>query len=167
MTHGITTSVVMSVFLLLTSVIFLFLTSSWTDQSFNTAEVLNQQWARLESEISVKSTAQSAPEACDTYTAQVENTGEVAIDDFGEMDVLVEYTDTSSAGIATRLAHADDWSVTAISPDSRDLNTWNPAETATITFTLSPAAKDGTSGNIVVVTALGISDVAYFTCTIS
>jgi len=165
LTQGLTTSVVMSIFLLMTSVIFLFLISSWTDQSLNTAEVLNQQRARLESEISVKSTAQSDPESCAIYTAQVENTGEVNIKDFREMDVLVEYTNTSNSKVASRLAHATTWSVASIAPDTSDPGAWNPGEVVTINFTLPSAMNASETGTILVVTPLALSDSKYFTCT--
>ena len=167
MSHGISTSVVLSLFLLLTSVIFLFLTASWADQSIATAMAINRHLARVESVIDLKSTAQTNPGECDDYTASIENTGEVLIEDFSEMDVLVEYTDAGSNRIADRLDHSSDWSATAISPDTRDLNSWNPRETATISFTLSPPAKDGSSGTVIVVTSLAISDSSYITCTIS
>ena len=167
MSQGLTTSVVMSLFLLVTSVIFLFLTSSWTDQSFNTAQAIADQRARVETAISFKSTAQSDPEECDTYTAQVDNTGKVAVEEFKDMDLLVEYTNTSNSKVATRLTNPSDWSVTGITPDSRDPNNWNPDETATITLTLSPSAKDGTKGTIIAVTPLGISDAIYFTCIVN
>ena len=167
MSHGLSASVVLALFLLLTSVIFMFLTGSWTDQSIATALAINRQHDRVESAIKVKSTAQTNSGECDNYTASVENTGEVLIEDFSEMDVLVEYTNTSSSRVVTRLDYSSEWSVTGISPDTRDPNSWNRGESATISFTLSPSAKDGTSGTIKVVTALGISDSAYITCSIS
>jgi len=165
LTQGLTTSVVMSLFLLLTSVIFLFLTSSWTDQSINTAQILNQHRVRLESEISVQSTAQSDPVVCDTYTAQVKNSGEVSIEDFSEMDVLVDYTNTSDSKVASRLAHANSWSVASIAPDTSDPGTWNPGEVATINITLPSEMKARETGTILVVAPLAVSDSKYFTCT--
>jgi hypothetical protein len=167
LSSGLTSSVVLSLFLLVTSVVFLFLVDSWTDQSLNTALAMNRHLARVESAIAFRSTAQDQPAVCDTYTAQVENTGEVTVTDFSEADVLVEYTDAGSSEVATRLAYTDDWSVTGVAPDTRDPNSWNSGETATISFTLSPSAKDGTSGVIILGTSLGISDSAYFTCSIS
>ena len=167
MSHGLSMSIAMTLFLLITSVVFLFLTGAWTNRSLDTALAINRYLARVESAIALGSTAQSAPEACDTFTVEVENTGEVSVDDFADADLLVEYTNTSDNKVATRLAYLDDWSVTGITPDIRDPNDLNPGETATISFTLSPAAKDATSGSVIVVTALGISDSIYFSCSIS
>ena len=157
----------MTLLLVVTSIVFLFLTTAWTERGVDTAMTMNRQMARVESAIVLGSTAQSAPEACDTFTAEVENTEDVSVDDFSEADLLVEYTNTSNDKVATRLAYPDDWSVTGITPDLRDPSALNPEETATINFTLSPAAKDATSGSVIVVTALGISDSIYFSCSIS
>ena len=167
MSHVLSTSVVLALFLLITSVIILFLTSTWTDQSVSTALAINRHLERVESAIDLKSTAQTNSGTCDDYTASVENTEEVLIEDFSDMDTLVEYTNTGSIRVATWLDYSSDWSVTGISPDTRDVNSWNPGETATISLNLSPSAKDGASGTIIVVTSLGISDSAYITCTIS
>ena len=164
MTQGLTTSVVMSLFLVVTSVIFLFLTSSWSDQSFNTAQAIARQRARVETAISINSTSESGV-TCTSYNVQVDNTGEVKVDDFSEMDLLVKYTDTSDNKVSTRLNHDTDWSVANLSPDTRDPNVWNPAEAATINFTLPSAMKGNVRGTVLVVTPLAISDSNYFTCT--
>ena len=163
MTQGIATSVVMSLFLVLTSIIFLFLTSSWTDQSINTAQTTMRQQARIKSGIAINSASESGL-TCTSYTAQVDNTGKVPIEDFSEMDLLVEYINTSNSKVATRLAHATDWSVASIAPDTRDPNAWNPVEVATINFTLPSAMKGAEQGTVLVVTPLAISDSNYFTC---
>jgi len=63
--------------------------------------------------------------------------------------------------MADRLTHATDWSVSSITPDTRDPPVWNPGEIATVSFTLSPTAKDA-YGLVIMVTPLGISDSAYF-----
>jgi len=77
------------------------------------------------------------------------------------------YTDTDGNEFATRLEYDTSWSVTGITPDTRDASLWNSGETATIRFTLSPTAKDATSGTVIVVTPLAISDSEYFDCSIS
>jgi len=83
------------------------------------------------------------------------------------MDLIVEYTDTGDTAVIERLAHATDWSVSSISPDTRVPSEWNPGEIATVNFTMSPTAKDGTSGLVTMATYLGISDSSYFSCAIS
>ena len=46
------------------------------------------------------------------------------------MDVLVDYTDAADNKVAARLQHGADWSISSITPDERDPNLWNSAETA-------------------------------------
>ncbi len=164
---NISTSIVMTVFLLTSNFVFLFLISSYTDRSFDASAVSARQVSRVKSGIQFNSTAQSNGGLCDDYTAQVENTGEILVGDFSEVDLIVEYTDTDSTAVADRLTHTTDWSISSITPDTRDPSAWNPQEIATVSFTLSPTAKDATSGLVAMVTPLGIFDSAYFTCSIS
>ena len=49
MSYGLATSVVLALFLAVTSVVFLFLINSWTDHSIDTALALNRQLERVES----------------------------------------------------------------------------------------------------------------------
>ena len=167
MGNSIAASIVLAVFLLATSVVFLFLISSYTDRSLDASALSARQVSRVKSVIQFNSTAQSNGGVCDDYTAQVENTGEILVEDFQEVDLIVEYTDTDSTAVADRLTHTTDWSISSITPDTRDPLVWNPGETATVSFTLSPTAKDATSGLVIMVTPLGISDSIYFTCAIS
>ena len=167
MGNGIAASLVLTVFLLTTSVVFLFLISSYTDRSFDASAVSARQLSRVRSGIQFNSTAQSNGGVCDDYTAQVENTGEILVEDFSEVDLIVEYTDTDSMAVADRLTHTTDWSVSSITPDTRDPLALNPGEIATVSFTLSPTAKDATSGLVIMATPLGISDSTYFTCATS
>ncbi len=157
----------MALFLMVTSVVFLFLISAWTGRSLDTSLALNRRLARVESAIEIKEPTQVNAGVCDTFTIPVENSGEVLVSDFSEVDVLVEYTDTLGNELAARLVYDTDWSVTGITPDTLDANLWNAGETATISFTLSPTAKDATSGTVIVVTPLGVSDSEYFNCAIS
>lgn len=167
MGNGIASSLVISVFLLTTSVVFLFLISSYTDRSVDTSLASARQISRVKSGIQFNSTAQTNGGVCDDFTAQVENTGEVMVQDFAEADLIVEYTSTGNAAVAERLTHATDWSVSSITPDTRDPLVWNPGEVATVSFTLAPTAKDATSRLVVMVTPLGITDSTQFSCAIS
>ena len=163
MSYGLTTSVVMALFLAVTSVVFLFLIDSWTDHSIDTALALNRNLEGVESAISIDSTIENGV-TCTSYTAQVDNTGEVTIDDSSKMDLLVQYTNTSDNKVAARLSHGTAWSVASIVPDSRDPNAWNSAEVATIDFTLPSALKSDTKGTVLISTPLAISDSRYFAC---
>ena len=164
---SVTTSIVMAVFLLVVSVVFMFLLRAWTDHSFDDAAMTTRHLKRVESAIDLKSTTQTNAGVCDDYTVPVENTGEVLIDSASNMDLVVEYIDAGGGDVADRLSHSTEWSVASISPDTRDPSIWNSGETATINFTLSPTAQNGTSGVVLIVSPLGISDSEYFTCVIS
>ena len=153
----------LALFLAITSVVFLFLTDFWTSHSLDSALAINRQLARVESAISIDSTAEIG-ETCSSYSAQVDNTGEVAINDFSEMDLLVDYTNSSDSKVATRLIHTTDWTISNISPDTRDSNDWNPGEIATFNFTLPSALKSGAKGTVLIGTPLAVSDSNYFTC---
>ena len=163
MSNTLTTTVVLALFLAVTSVVFLFLIDSWTDHSIDTAVAINRQLERVESAISIDSANENGL-TCTSYTAQVDNTGEVAIEDFSKMDLLVQYTNTSNNKVANRLSHSTDWSAASIVPDSRDPNDWNPAEVASIDFTLPSALKSATQGTVLISTPLAVADSSYFSC---
>ena len=167
MSSTVTTSIVMALFLMVVSVVFFFLLRAWADHNFHNAAIATRQLERVESAIEIKPTSQSNAEVCDDYTVQVENSGEVLINSPANMDLIVEYTGTGGNAVSDWLSHGTQWSVASISPDTRDPSTWNAGETATINFTLSPTAKDGTSGVVLIVSPLGISDSEYFTCVLS
>ena len=160
-------SIMTTLFLLVTMVVFFFLLSSFTNRSLDASAASARQGSRVNSAIQFNSTAQANAGVCDVYTVVVENTGHILMDDFSEMDLIVEYTDTGDAAVIERLTHGTDWSVSSISPETRDPLEWNPREIGTVTFTLSPTAKDGTSGLVTMATSLGISDSSYFSCAIS
>ena len=164
MSSGLTTSVVLSLFLLLTSVVFMTLTGSWTDRSIETAQATERHLYRVESAITINSAAEIGL-TCTSYSVQVDNTGEVSVDDFSEMDLLVDYTNSSNNKVAARLAHDTAWTVGSLVPDTRDANDWNPGEVATINFTLPSALQGSAKGTVLVSTPLAVSDSKYFTCT--
>ena len=164
MYEGITASIVFAVFLVVTSVTFLFLTDGWTELSLDTSLVIEQQRERVATAIAISS-ASEVGLACTAYAARVNNTGAVTVSDFSEMDLLVDYVNTSDAKAAAWLTYSTDWFVARIAPGTRDPNVWNPGETATINFTLPSAAKGSAKGTVLVATPLAISDSGYFTCT--
>ena len=88
---------------------------------------------------------------CTNYMTEVENSGEITISDFSEMDVFVEYADPTDTKVAIRLQYvsaspsANQWTISSISPHTRDPNEWNGGEKATIDFVLDPVMKDKSS----------------------
>ena len=162
MSEGITSTIVIALFLLLTTLSFYYLLDTWGAQNIVTEEAVDRQLARLSASISIRSTVDTGSE-CQTYDTQVENNGDTLVADYAEMDVLVQYTNTSETWIVSRLAYPTDWTI-ALSPDDRDPNIWNPDETATITFTLGTAVKENSKGTVIVGTPHGVLDSGYFDC---
>lgn len=167
MSESVPGIIVLTIFLLLTGFVFFFLTDIWVEHDALQNELAASQEAKMESGLSVQSVTATATD-CSSFTgpyvASVSNTGESLITDFSEMDTLVDYTDSGSSLVVKRLTHATDWSVASISPDNVDANSWNPDETASVNFTVSPALDLQTRGRVVFMTPLGVSDSAYFTC---
>ena len=104
-------AIVTTLFLLVTMVVFFFLLSSFTNRSLDASAASARQGARVLSAMHFNSTAQANAGVCDFYSVVVENTGDILMDDFSEMDLIVEYTDTGDTAVIERLAHATDWSV--------------------------------------------------------
>ena len=167
MGNVVATALVMTVFLLTTLVVFRFFTSSYTDRSFDASEVSSRQVSRVKSGISLVSTSRSNPQTCEAYTAQVENTGETIVENFADVDVLVEYPDSDGNKVAARLGYISDWSVTGIAPDTRDPNVWNSGATVTISFTLPSPMQTNGNGVVLVSSPLAVADSRYFTCSCS
>ena len=164
MYQGVAPPVVFSLFLMLTVFTFAYQTGTWVEHSTNNTQAIERQTAQVRSAIAITSAVEDGG-TCTNFTAQVGNTGKVSIHDFSKMDLVVEYTNASDAKVAAWLTHGTDWSVASILPDTRDPNDWNPAETATIDFTLPSAMKDTEKGTVLLATPLAVSDSNYFDCT--
>ena len=160
MSEGLSNTVVLALFLLVTSLSFYYLLDTWSAQNDVTEESVDRQLARLSTSISIVTTAVTSSGSF-TFTAQVPNTGDTLVSEFNEMDVLVQYTNCGDSKVVTRLEYPTDWTIT-MAPDDRDPNVWNPDETATITFSVVDQLQTGSKGTVIVVTPLGIVDSAYF-----
>jgi hypothetical protein len=101
-------------------------------------------------------------------TLQVRNNGQTNLSAWQAMDVIVTYSDATSARLTTYLAYTDGaladntWTVASMSPDSFEPGILNPGETATLTLRLSPAVGAGTSNVIVISTENGVTLSAVF-----
>ena len=101
----------------------------------------------------------------------VDNTGSQSVPDFSEMDVILQYTDTSDVLRLTYLAYnpsgvgPNQWTVSAtgVQPDSFNPRIWDSDETLTIDLRVSPAIKSGATGQVVVGTPWGVSDQSSIT----
>ena len=162
MSDGVSNTVVLALFLLVTTLSFYYLLDTWGAQNAVTEESVDRQLARLSTSISIQSTDDAGSD-CKTFSTQIENNGDTLVADYTEMDVLVQYTNTSNTWIVSRLAYPTDWAI-ALSPDDRDPKIWNPDETAAITFTLGSALKGDILGTVLVGTPQGILDSSYFRC---
>jgi hypothetical protein len=167
MSEAIPGAIVLTIFLLLTSFSFFFLINVWVDQDGLRNEAAAFQASRLESGLSVRSVSASSADCGNflgPYVAPVANSGNSMVADFSEMDVLIDYRDSGSDPVVKRLTYEVNWSVAGITPDNLDPNSWNPGETASVNFNLSPALDLQTRGRLVLMTPQGVSDSAYFTC---
>ena len=100
-------------------------------------------------------------------TLLVDNTGSQSVQSFNEMDVIIQYTDTTDATVLKYLTYNDggagenQWTnpVTGgITPDTYNPRMWDPDETMTIKLRVLPLVKLGTSALVVVNTPKAARD---------
>jgi hypothetical protein len=142
--------------------------SSEQAQSLKDLGKINQQ--KVGSAIRITSGyVSSATPGIDTeITLAVDNLGSESVADFGEMDVIVQYTDSSDNLVRKYLAYNpagvgdDQWTnpVTGVTPDTFNPRMWDSDETFTINLRVVPDAKAGTSVLVMVGTPRAASDQA-------
>lgn len=99
-------------------------------------------------------------------TLAVDNAGSRSVAEFNEMDVIVEYTDSSDGLVRRYLDYNatgigdNQWTVpvTGVTPDTFNPGMWDPDETLTIDLRVAPDVKTGTSAVIGVATPRAASD---------
>ena len=99
-------------------------------------------------------------------TVNVDHTGSQSVARFGDMDVIVEYTNSSNNPVLTRLKYNaaavgnNEWTISAtgVQPDSFNPRFWDSDESLVIDLRVDPAVKSGTSALIVVGTPWAVSD---------
>jgi hypothetical protein len=149
---------------LLTTITYFFLVGVWSEHSVLVQEAAGRQEQRLETSLDIESIDPiNCPYYAGPYEAIVENAGSTSFTDVSEMDVLVDYVDAADNKVASRLQLGVGWSISSITPDDRDPNLWNSAETAAIVFTLDSELKPDTSGVFIIAAPQGVTDSAYFT----
>ncbi len=164
MNEAIPGVIVTATFLLLSSLTFLFLTEVWSEHSSLIQANTAQQVEYTNTSIAIQSDNIGMDLGCNTVIAPVDNTGQTSVSSFSDMDLLTDYTDASSGNVVNHLEYITDWALPSMSPDTRDPNQWNPAETATFTVPISPLIQFDSSGTLVVVTPGGVTDSSYFSC---
>ena len=168
MTESIGAVAAMFLFIMLSSVTFLFLLDVWDVQSAESLDNTALLTDRINTRLSITSTAGQSN--CGTYTVAVSNPGKTTILDFSKMDVIADYQDTGGARIYRRLDYVtgavgdNEWAVNSITPDTRDPNSWNPGEAVVFDLKVNPQVSTTVSGAVVVVTPFGVRDSSYFGC---
>ena len=160
--------IVIASFLLASVIMFgTFLTMS-TTQSQSLKDLGNINKEKIGSSISITSAIVSAASAgvSTDLTLTVNNTGSQSVADFSEMDVIVQYTDSSDNLVQKYLIYSasgygdNEWTnpITGVTPDTFNPRMWDPDETFTINLRLAPEVKSGTSALVVVITPKAASD---------
>ena len=90
----------MSMFMLVTVLVFQIMDIVWNTQVYGHQEFTRRIEERQATAVDVESTSDTTTD-CLTYTATVANTGDTVVTDFTEMDILVQYT--GSGKIRSRL----------------------------------------------------------------
>jgi len=101
----------------------------------------------------------------------VDNTGSQSVADFAEMDVIIQYTDSSNNLRLTYLEYSaagagpNQWTVSAtgVQPDTFNPRIWDSDETLAIDLQVSPAVKPGAPVLVVVGTPWGVGDQSSIT----
>ena len=143
--------------------------STFLDSSVSGAQSLKDltqvKLQRLGSSLDISSAVFDSGSAQD-LTVNVNHTGSQSVARFADMDVIVEYTNTSNDPALTRLKYNaaaignNEWTVTAtgVQPDSFNPRFWDPDESLVIDMRVDPAVKSGTSALIVVGSPWAVSD---------
>ena len=132
-------------------------------QALKELAVINKQLAN--SALNITSAAVDTPGGGDV-TVVVDNTGSESVFRFGDMDVILHYTDVSNNTTLTYLrfnsvtAGVNEWTVptTGVQPDSFNPNVWDSDESLTIDIQVNPLIKSGTPAHVVVGTPQGVAD---------
>ncbi|PKB72572.1 MAG: hypothetical protein BZY75_06345 [SAR202 cluster bacterium Io17-Chloro-G7] len=99
-------------------------------------------------------------------SVNADNSGSQLVARFGEMDVIVKYTDESDLAVLTRLSYvssgidANQWTLssTGVTPNVFNPGNWDSDETLFIDLQVDPAVKSGTSALVVVGTPWAVAD---------
>lgn len=169
MSEPVPAAIITTLILLLTAISFFTLLSIWSQHgaAMNRAAALQEH--RLETSLDILQ-VELSPDACPNYggpfQALVSNSGATSFTPLEHMDVFVQYSDAADGTVARRLQHETEWQVSSLSPDNRNPNQWDPAETGALDFSLDPKLKPESQGVVVIAAPQGITHSSYFTCPI-
>ncbi|MCH9016316.1 MAG: hypothetical protein IIB89_00960, partial [Chloroflexi bacterium] len=171
MTTLIPSSVIISLFFLMAIATFSSLLNYWDIHGRDFSALQSLQVERINSSIEISSAGPTSTDLdCTNFTASVVNTGSINIIPVQDGDVLVEYTDTGGSKVVSYLEYAttavtgNRWTVTSLSPDTRNASQWDIQETAVIKFSIASSMKADGYGPLLFSSPLGASDLEYFQC---
>lgn len=171
MTTLIPSSVIISLFFLMAIATFSSLLNYWDIHGRDFSALQSLQVERINSSIEISSAGPTSTDLdCTNFTASVVNTGSINIIPVQDGDVLVEYTDTGGSKVVSYLEYAttavtgNRWTVTSLSPDTRNASQWDIQETAVIKFSIASSMKADGYGPLLVNSPLGARDLEYFQC---
>ena len=137
MTTLIPSSVIISLFFLMAIATFSSLLNYWDIHGRDFSALQSLQVERINSSIEISSAGPTSTDLdCTNFTASVVNTGSINFIPVQDGDVLVEYTDTGGSKVVSYLEYAttavtgNRWTVTSLSPDTRNASQWDIQETA-------------------------------------
>ena len=161
--------VVFATFLLVGTFAFFNVDDMWTGAAESLQKAAERRTERVETLVSINSAKQGEPH-CANFTVEVDNPGQTSVADFSEMDFVAEYTGRDATNQATHLQYvssipaANQWTLSSITPDTLNPNTWDPEEKATFSFKLAPAMDAATPGSLTIGTPLAVTDSTYLNC---
>jgi hypothetical protein len=144
---------------------FLFISTTQSESLKDLGKVSRERAGSVIS-ISSASITSSTPGSSTDITVSVDNTGSRSVADFNQMDVIVQYTDSSDNLVRRSLGYNDSgignnqWTqgVPGVTPDILNPGMWDSDETFTMDLRVAPDVKSGTSAVIVVGTPQAASD---------
>ena len=157
--------VVITTFLLTSALLFGTFLSTSVSQGESLKVLTHLSSKRLGSALTITSASVVTPGGPDV-AVQVDNSGSQSVVRFGELDVILKYTDTDNNAALRYLPYTsgpvgnNQWTIatTGVQPDSFNPGMWDPGETLPIDLRVSPAIKAGTAAEVVVGTPWGVND---------
>ena len=156
--------VVIATFLLTSFLLFGTFLSTSVSQGESLKVLTDISSKRLGSALTITSASVVTPGGADV-ALQVNNSGSQSVVRFGELDVILKYTDTANNAALRYLPYtsgalSNKWTIatTGVQPDSFNPGMWDPGESLPIDLRVSPAIKAGTAAEVVVGTPWGVND---------
>ena len=157
--------VVITTFLLASVLMFGAFLSASVSQGESLRVLTHVSSERLGSALTITSASVVTPAGPDV-AVQVDNSGSQSVARFGDLDVILRYTDTDNTAALMYLAYtsgvlgSNQWTIatTGVQPDSFNPGMWDPGESLPIDLRVPPAIKSGTAAEVVVGTPWGVND---------